>query len=89
MVGFFLSHSTKKLIGEPFCVPEFLFVSKKIMDKMVGGIITVSRQILFVALCRRMFVGESSSDSVISGIDKLYAYEGYVMNFCRNLFVSH
>ena len=87
--NFFCLTVPKKIIGETFCVPEIFFGSKIFVGKMVGGIITVFRQILFVALCRKMFVGESSSNSLVSGIDKLYAYEGYVMIFCRNLFVSH
>ena len=36
----------------------------------------------------KSFVGEPSSFSLISGIEKVYASEGYVTIFCRN-FLSH
>ena len=36
----------------------------------------------------KIFVGEPFSVSIISGIEKIYASEGYVTIFCRKIFVS-
>ena len=43
---------------------------------------------LFSLTLPKIFVGEPFSVSLISGIEKFYASEGFVTIFCRNFFVS-
>ena len=43
---------------------------------------------IFCLTVPKNFVGEPFSVSLISGIEKFYASEGYVTFFCRN-FLSH
>ena len=62
-------------------------VAKNFMDKKGGGSMTIFSQNFFGSL-PKIFVGEPFSVSLISGIEKFYASEGYVTIFCRNLFVS-
>ena len=54
---------------EAFC----LTLPEKLRDKMGGASITIFRPKCFVAQCRKMFVVESFSVSLISVIEKLYA----------------
>ena len=87
-VRFFLSRSPKKLHrGTLLCFTKFL-VSKNFMEKRgeeeeERGSIKILRQFFLVSLPKK-FVGEPFIVSLISGIEKCYACEGYVMYFCRN-----
>ena len=86
-VRFFLSRSPKKLRrGTLLCFTKFL-VSKNFMEKRgeeeERGSIKIFRQFFHVSLPKK-FVGEPFIVSLISGIEKGYACEGYVTYFCRN-----
>ena len=85
---FFLSHSAEKHRRGtlPCCCFNKFLVAKKFMDK-TGGII----KIVFEKFCLtgpKSFVVEPFSPSLISGIEKFYASEGYVTIFRRKFFVS-
>ena len=56
------------------------------MDKR-GGSIKIFRGKSFVSQCQKI-AGEHFSVSLIFGIEKFYASEGYVTIFCRKFFVS-
>ena len=59
------------------------------MDKKGGGgSIKIFRQIFFCLTVPKKFVGKPFSVSLISGIEKFYASEGYVTIFSRIFFVS-
>ena len=57
------------------------------MDKK-GGEYQKFLSKIFCLTVPKNFVGEPFSVSIISGIEKFYASEGYVTVFCRN-FLSH
>ena len=73
-----------KFIGEPFCVPDNFFGSKNFVGKLVGGSITVFCHKLFVAQCRKMFVGGILQSFISFRNRKKFALTGYVLNFCRS-----
>ena len=52
-----------------------------------GSGITIFRQKVFSHSAEKFFK-EPFSVSLISGIEKIYAQEGYVTIFCRKFFVS-
>ena len=57
--------------------------SEKFMDKKAGEYQQFLSKI-FCLTVPKNFVGEPFSVSLISGIEKIYASEGYVTIFCRN-----
>ena len=69
------------------CFRKFL-VAKKFMDKKGGGEYHNFPSKYFCLTVPKNFVGEPFSVSLISGIEKFYASEGYVTIFSRN-FLSH
>ena len=87
----FLSHSTEKLRrGTIACFTKFL-VSKKFMDMRGEGGGGEEQDFLwktFYPTVPKKFVGEPFRVSLISGIEKFYASEGYVTIFRRKFFVS-
>ena len=58
------------------------------MDKREGGEYQDLPSKIFCLTVPKKFVGEPFSVSLISGIEKLYASEGYVTIFRRKFFVS-
>ena len=64
------------------CFRKFL-VAKKFMDKKGGEYQNFPSKI-FCLTVPKNFVVEPFSVSLISGIEKFYASEGYVTIFCRN-----
>ena len=64
-----------------------LLVAKKFMDKKGGGVTKLPSKI-FCLKVPKIFVEEPFSLSLISGIEKIYASEGYVTILCLN-FLSH
>ena len=56
------------------------------MDKK-GGVLKFSAKIFFVTVPKK-FVREPFSLSLISGVERLFASDGYVTIFHRKLFVS-
>ena len=63
-----------------------LLVAKKFMDdKGGGGEYQKFPLKIFCLTVPKNFVGEPFSESLISGIEKLYASEGYVTIFCRKI----
>ena len=68
------------------CFRKFL-VAKKFMDKREREVSRFPSK-KFCLTVPRKFVGEPFSVSLILGIEKFYASEGYVTIFCRN-FLSH
>ena len=68
------------------CFRKFL-VAKNFMDQK-GGEYQNFLSKIFCLTKPKNFVGEPFSVSIISGIEKFYASEGYVTIFCRN-FLSH
>ena len=69
------------------CFRKFL-VAKKFMDKRGGGEYQNFPSKTFCLTVPKNFVGEPFSVSLISGIGKIYASEGYVTIFRRKFFVS-
>ena len=62
-------------------------VAKKFMDKR-GGSINSFRRKFFCLTVPKNFVWETFNVSLISGIEKIFASEGYVTIFCQTFFVS-
>ena len=85
---FFVSQYRKTLLGNPsvLCFGKFP-VANKFMDKREGEV-SRFRSKIFCLTVPKNFVGHSFRVSLISGIEKFYASEGYVTIFCRNL-LSH
>ena len=87
-----LSHSTKKLLRETLCVSGNFCYRKTLWIRGGGGregeSITILRQKIFCLTVLKKFVGELFPVSLIWGIEKCYACEGYVTIFCRK-FLSH
>ena len=69
------------------CFRNFLLV-KNCMDKKEGKISRIPSKIFCLTVPKNA-VGEPFSPSLISGIEKIYASEGYVTIFRRKFFVSH
>ena len=76
----------KNFAGEPFCVSQN-FWYRKILWIRGGGSITIFCQ-FFCLTVPKKFVGEPLSVSLISGIEKFYAWEGYVTILYRKFVVS-
>ena len=68
------------------CFRKFL-VAKKFMDKREREVSRFPSKKICLTVPRK-FVGEPFSVSLISGIEKFHASEGYVTIYCRN-FLSH
>ena len=69
------------------CFRKFL-AAKKFMDKKGGGDYLKIPSKMFCLKVPKNFAGEPFSLSIISGIEKIYASEGYVTIFRRKHFVS-
>ena len=69
------------------CFRKFL-VAKKFMDDKGGGEYQKFPSKIFCLTVPKNFVGEPFSVSLISGIEKFYASEGYITIFRRKFFVS-
>ena len=83
----FLSHGAEKFRrGTLLCFRKFL-VPKNVRDKRGGGYHDFLSK-LFCLTVPKKFVGEPFRASLISGIEKFYAWQGYVRIFCRFFFVS-
>ena len=67
------------------CVRKILVAKKFVIKK--GGYQDLASKI-FCLTVPKFLVGYPFRVSLISGIEKFYASEGYVTNFCRN-FLSH
>ena len=68
------------------CFRKFV-VAKKFEDKKAGEYQDFPSKIFCLTVPKK-FVGEPFSVSIISGIEKFYASEGYVTIFRSKLFVS-
>ena len=68
------------------CFRKYL-VAKKNMDRREGELSRFASKI-FCLTVRKKIVVETFSVSLFSGIEKIYASEGYVTIFRRKLFVS-
>ena len=80
------SHSTEKFCWRTLlCFTKFL-VSKKLMDKRgeEGGSFSIFVHNFFSLTVPKTFVGEPYSVSLISVMEKFYAYEGNFLIFYRN-----
>ena len=90
-VEIFLSHSADKFRRgmrnlSVLCFRKFL-VAKNFMDKKGGRVSQFSVE-KFCLKVPKSSVGETFSLSFFSGIEKIYASEGYVTVFRRIFFVS-
>ena len=86
----FLSHNSKKLRRGTFLFFRIILVSKNCLDKRVGrggGVSKFSVKKILYHSAEKVW-RKSFSVSSSSGIEILYEYDGYVMIFCRRLFVS-
>ena len=84
----FLSHRAGKFRREPFCaVFQKTSGSEKFSDKKGGGASRFSVEFFCITVPKNL-IGEPFSVSLNSGIEKLYASEGYVTIFRRKNFVS-
>ena len=74
--------------GNPsvLCLRKVL-VANNIMDKREGEVSRFSFE-NFLSNCAKKIVGELLTVSLISGIEKFFASEGYVTIFHRKIFVS-
>ena len=65
-----------------------ILVAKKFMDKKGGrgGSIKIFRRNFFVSQCRKNFVGEPFSVSLISGIGKILCFRGLCHDFPSKIF---
>ena len=71
----------KNLVGEPFCdVFQKNSGLQNVYGKGGGSIKSFRRN--FCLTVPKNFVGECFSVSLISGIEKFYASEGYVQGWC-------
>ena len=86
----FLSHITETFRrGNLLCCVSENFRKRKNLWKELGrGEYRKFPSILICLKKPKNFVGESFSLSLISGIEKIDASEGYVTIFCRMVFVS-
>ena len=84
----FLSYSTENLHREPFHVSPKFWYRKILWVRGEGGNITIFGHNFFSLTVPKVFVGEPFSVSLISGMEKLYAYEVNFTIFYRN-FLSY
>ena len=77
---------TKNFVEEPFCVSEN-FCYRKMLGIREGGYQDFPSK-TFCLTVPKIFVGEPFSVSLISGIEKFYAYEGNITIFYRKFVVS-
>ena len=70
------------------CFRKFLVANKFTDKKGGGGSIESFRRHFFCLKVPKNFVEEAFSLSLISGVEKIYASNGYVTIFYRKLFVS-
>ena len=84
-----MSHNSKKLRRGTFLFFRNSLISKNCLEKRVGrgGEYHKFPSKKFVSQCRK-FWRKTFSVSSSSGIEILYEYDGYVMIFCRRIFVS-
>ena len=90
-LSIFLSPVPKILVGEPFCaVFHRISGSKNFWISSAGGVSRFSVENFLSRSAENFRRGESFSVSLISGIEKFYASEGYVtiFDFLSNFFVS-
>ena len=83
-VEFFCLTVPKKFVREPFAVSENLGYRKIFCMRRIARL-SVD---YFMFHRTEIFVGESFSVSLISGIENFYAQKGYITIFCRKFFVS-
>ena len=69
-----------------FCFRNFL-VAKKFMDKRVGEVPSCFSKNLCLTV-PKSFVDGPFSESLVLGIEKIYASEGYVTTLRQKFFVS-
>ena len=81
----FVSQYRKNFVGEPFGVSENFWYRKTLCFR---GICHDFPSKIFCLTVPKNFVGEPFIVSLISGIEKFYASDGYVTIFCRKFFVS-
>ena len=86
----FLSHSAAKFRRGTLlcCVSKNFWKRKSLWIRKGGGEYQTFASKIFFLTVPKKFVGEPFSVSLVSGIEKFYASEGYVTIFCRN-FLSH
>ncbi len=79
----------KNFVGEPFCVSQNFWDRKTLWMRWKGGMEYHNFfSNFFCLIVPNYFVEEPFRVSLISGIERFYASEGYVTIFCRNFF-SH
>ena len=85
----FLSHSTETFCRGTllFCASEKFCWRKSLWKRSGEGEYRNIPSKFFCLKMPKSFEGESFSVSLISGIERIYASEGYVAIFRRNLFV--
>ena len=77
----------KHFVEEPFCaVLENFSGGEKVYGKERGGAYRNFPSKIFCLKVPKHFVGETLSLSLVSGIEKFFASEGYVTIFRRNFF---
>ena len=89
-VEFFLSHSTKPFRRGTllYCVSEKFWWRKKILKRWVRGGISIFYVENFLSQNAEKFRTGNFYLSLFSGIENVYASEGFVTIFRRNVFVS-
>ena len=85
----FLSHSVETFLRGTLlcCVSEFFWWRKSFWIRG-GGSIKIFLRNFFCLTVPRKIVGEPFRVSLFSGNETFYTSEGYVMIFCRIVFVS-
>ena len=81
-----LPHSAKNFVEEPFCVSEN-FCYRKMLG-IIGGVHQAFSSKTFCLTVPKTFVEEPFSVSLVSGIEKFYAYEGNITIFYRKFVAS-
>ena len=84
---FFCLTAPKHFVEEPFCTVFQNILVAKILRMRRRESIKIFRRKIIVSLPKN-FVGEPFSVSLISGIEIIYASEGYVTIFLPKFFVS-
>ena len=82
---------TKKAVGEPFSLSFFSVIEKVWMRGWGGGGGSECQSFRSKTSCLtvpEILVGQFFRVSLLSGLEKFYASEGYVTIFCRKIFVS-
>ena len=80
---FFVS-VTKKAVGEPFSLSSVSGIEKVWMREWGGSECQIFRSKTSCLTVPEKFVGRTSTVSLLSGLEKFHASEGYVTIFCRN-----